>query len=202
MKLVERRCNHGGFGFLNHFKHDFLHLVDLPQYGPALPSGTGDRVRRFPYSESSRRLLTFQYSAGINAVDYEQITIFDKTQETLPQHSLSATLAFTQPWGTASVSLRGSQFLNDLGKNNVTLFSFGNVRLFRGLSFTLFGSVSRVRDQLHLARGGATDEEILLRTRQLGTSYRFRISGGFTYRFGSIFNNIVNPRFGGGGFFF
>ena len=46
---------------------------------------------------------------------------------------------------------------------------------------------------------GATDEEVLLRRRQLETSFTYFVSAGFTYRFGSIFNNIVNPRFGGAG---
>lgn len=35
--------------------------------------------------------------------------------------------------------------------------------------------------------------------KQLATSYRFFLAVGFTYRFGSINNNVVNPRFGGGG---
>jgi hypothetical protein len=61
------------------------------------------------------------------------------------------------------------------------------------------GSVSRIRDQLYLKAGDATDEEILLRRRQLATSYRYRFSVGVTYTFGSIFNNVVNPRFREGG---
>ena len=153
----------------------------------------------FPYPESSRRQLTFQYAAGVNAVDYEEETIFDKTSETLLEHSLTSSLGFIQPWGSSTISLRGSQFLSDLSKNQISLFGITNVRLFRGLSFNFFGSVSRVRDQLFLPKGGASDEEILLRRRQLATSYTYRLSGGFTYRFGSIFNNVVNPRFGGGG---
>jgi hypothetical protein len=81
---------------------------------------------------------------------------------------------------------------------------FGNVeyRLFRGFFLNIFGTFSRVRDQIYLARGGVTDEEILLRRRDLATDseYNFRI--GFTYAFGSIYNNVVNSRFDGaaGGF--
>jgi hypothetical protein len=38
----------------------------------------------------------------------------------------------------------------------------------------------------------------------VATSYRYFVSGGISYRFGSIFNNVVNPRFTGseGVFFF
>ncbi len=44
----------------------------------------------------------------------------------------------------------------------------------------------------------ATDEEIVVRQRQLATSFRYYTSFGISYRFGAIFNNVVNPRFGGG----
>jgi hypothetical protein len=67
----------------------------------------------------------------------------------------------------------------------------------KGLQLNLFGSYGRVRDQLYLPREGATDEEVLLRLRQLQTSYRYFFSVGLSYTFGSLFNNIVNPRFGG-----
>jgi hypothetical protein len=57
--------------------------------------------------------------------------------------------------------------------------------------------VSRIRNQLYLPRGEATDEEILVRQRQLATSYQYYISVGFSYSFGSIYNNVVNTRFQG-----
>ena len=46
-----------------------------------------------------------------------------------------------------------------------------------------------------MARLGYTDEEILLRQRELGTEFRYWLSFGLSYRFGSIYNNAVNPRF-------
>ena len=69
------------------------------------------------------------------------------------------------------------------------------MRIFKGFSLNAYGSASRIRDQLYLKAGEATDEEILLRRRQLATGYRFRFSMGFSYTFGSIFNNVVNTRF-------
>jgi hypothetical protein len=81
---------------------------------------------------------------------------------------------------------------------------FGNVeyRLFRGFFINVFGTLSRVRDQIFLKRGGTTDERILLRRRELATDHEYRIRIGFTYAFGSIYNNVVNSRFDGasGGF--
>lgn len=48
----------------------------------------------------------------------------------------------------------------------------------------------------------ATPSEILLRRRELLTSYSYFAYVSLSYRFGSTLNNVVNPRFGGGGFFF
>jgi hypothetical protein len=83
------------------------------------------------------------------------------------------------------------------------LFNAINARLFKGFSFDMFCSLSLLRDQLYLSKGGATEEEILLRRRQLSTSYSYFMGIGLSYTFGSIFNNVVNPRFeGGSGTFF
>jgi hypothetical protein len=53
-----------------------------------------------------------------------------------------------------------------------------------------------VRDQLSLAKAVASDAEILLRLRQLATSYTYGGSLSLSYTFGSLFNNVVNPRMG------
>jgi len=149
-----------------------------------------------PYSESSRRALTLQYLVGPQHWEYGEVTLFDELSETRFQHSLTARLSLVQPWGRWNTSLTTAQFLHDTSKYNVELFGNFNVRLFRGFSIQLSGSYSWIRDQLYLRKGGASEEEVLLRQRQLETSYRYFTSFGIEYRFGSIFNNIVNPRFG------
>ena len=67
-------------------------------------------------------------------------------------------------------------------------------RLFRGLDLEISGSFSRIKDQFYLPAEDLTPEEILLRRRQRETDYRFDVGIGFSYRFGSKFANIVNPR--------
>ena len=71
-------------------------------------------------------------------------------------------------------------------------------RITRGLSIDTNGSISQVRDQLYIPARDLTDEEVLLQRRALETNYRWSFSFGITYQFGSIYNNVVNPRFGGG----
>ncbi|MDQ6717855.1 MAG: hypothetical protein M3Z17_05855, partial [Gemmatimonadota bacterium] len=149
----------------------------------------------FPYDESSRRQLTLQYSLGVNHFRYKAVTIFDKITETRPDQSLSVGLGMKQPWGSISTQLSGKSYINDFSKNRLDLYSSADMRLLKGLSFNFFVSASRVRDQLYLAKGRATEQEVLLRRRQLATSYSYYGGFGLSYTFGSIFNNIVNTRF-------
>ncbi len=176
----------------------FLNQKLAARFAPAI------EYNFFPYSQSTRKSLTLQYSAGINSYSYRDTTIFGKISEVRPDQALVASLSATQPWGSVSASLEGANFLDDFSKWRVVLFNSLNARLFKGFSVNLFGSAALVRDQLHLPRGAATDEEILLQRRQLETSYRYFAGVSLTYSFGSIFNNIVNPRFegAGGSFFF
>ncbi|MFQ5535809.1 MAG: hypothetical protein ACE5GJ_00020 [Gemmatimonadota bacterium] len=153
----------------------------------------------FPYEESSRRSLTLQYLVGPWHWDYAETTIFGLDEETRWKESLTARLSLVQPWGRWTTSVSGSHFFNDSEHYNMNVFASVNVRLFKGFSVRVTGNYSWVRDQIYLAAGGATQEEILLRQRQIETSYRYFTSFGIEYRFGSIFNNVVNPRFGGGG---
>ncbi len=69
------------------------------------------------------------------------------------------------------------------------------MRLVRGLQFNANGRVLRTKDQIFLPRESAADEEVLLQRRELGTDYRFSASLSLSYTFGSMFNNVVNPRF-------
>ena len=56
----------------------------------------------FPYAESNRRILTLFYSVGFQTANYTEETIFEKTSETLWDHSFEASIALRQPWGEAS----------------------------------------------------------------------------------------------------
>ncbi|MFN2400184.1 MAG: hypothetical protein ABR543_16340 [Gemmatimonadaceae bacterium] len=153
----------------------------------------------YPYDESTRRLLTARYSLGLSGQRYRDTTIFEKTRETLANQSLELNLSLKQKWGSVFTSLDGSHYLHDAAKWRAELFTSLDVRLLKGLSFNMFGSVSLVRDQLFLSKADISDEDVLLRRRQLATSYNYFVGFGLSYTFGSIYNNIVNPRFGSDG---
>jgi len=149
----------------------------------------------YPYSESTRRIFTATYTLGLNSFDYEERTIFGEVRETHPSHSLTLAYTTRQPWGTTGLQLSTAQFLHDVTKYRWSASVSGSVRLFKGLSLNAYTSYSRVRDQLAVPGGNATQQEILLRQRLLRTNYFYYGSFGLSYRFGSIFNTVVNPRF-------
>lgn len=153
----------------------------------------------FPYAESTRRQLVLRYGVGVLSQSYREETVFYRTEETRAVHSISGSLSTRQPWGNLSFGIDGQQFLHDRSLYN-TVFSGGtSVNIARGLSLSFSGNYALVRDQISLPRRNLTPEEVLLRQRQVATSYRYFTSMGFSYRFGSAVQNIVNPRFGSSG---
>ncbi len=150
----------------------------------------------FPYAQATRRELRVQYSLNFSIRNYDELTIFDKTRENLFSQQLQVVWEMKEPWGSLGVQLRGSAFIHDWSKNNFQFEAGISMRVLKGLSFNVEGEYSRVRDQLALPKRDASVEEILLEIRRLATSYDLRLQMGFSYRFGSIYSNVVNPRFG------
>ena len=150
----------------------------------------------FPYSMYTRRQLRALYDVGVIHSNYYEETLFGKIEETRPQHEISLTWEQRERWGSLEARAEWSQYLHDPSKNRLELQGEFSVRLARGLSVVSEIGASRIRDQLSLQARGATDEEILLRLRQLESGYQYTFSIGVIYTFGSIFSSVVNPRFG------
>ena len=159
----------------------------------------------FPYSQSTRRQLILQYSAGVKHVRYEDTTLFGKLSEAIPDEQVVVAAEAVQPWGNVFASLTAAHHLNNIDRNRVTAFGFIDLRITKGLSLNFFGQASRIRDQINLAKGSLALQEVLLRRRQLATGYSINFNLGMSYTFGSIFSTVVNPRMqrgGGDDFFF
>jgi len=160
-------------------------------------SGPAIEWNFFPYSESTRRILTFNYSVRSRVWDYREETIYSKLHEARIQQSLETQMSMRQRWGTLGVNVDVASFVPDFAKNHVSGYGDISLNLFRGLSLNLSSNVEWVRDQISLPAEEATSEEVLVNQRQLATSYRYYLYFGVSYSFGSIFSPIVNPRFGG-----
>lgn len=149
----------------------------------------------YPYKEYNVHELSFLY--GITPIynSYRDTTIFNKTEELIMMQGMKVNYELMKPWGSVSTSLYGSHFLRDFSKNRLNLFGNLNFRLYRGLSLNISGRYSLINDQIAIPAEGITDEEALLRLRDRATSFRYQVKVGLSYTFGSIYNNIVNPRF-------
>ena len=150
----------------------------------------------FPYSAYTRRQLRFGYAVGPYFARYREQTLLLTFRDTMAQQQATVTLDQREPWGSLQAELEYSTFLPDLSLYSIQVEGDVNVRLARGLSLSIEGTTSRLRDQISIPRRGVTDEEILLRLRRLRSGYEYNLQIGLTYTFGSIFNTIVNPRFG------
>ena len=150
----------------------------------------------FPYREFTRRQLTAYYSIGVASFRYKETTIFDRDQETRPVHNATLNWSARQPWGNVNLNLFGTQYLHDTQRFNYGAGGNINLRITKGLSVNFGGNYSRVADQLYLRKGALDDNQIIARQQALATNYRYFGNFGVSYTFGSIYNTIVNPRFG------
>lgn len=189
--VVKSVTNHWSVGINSRF---FSSTYD--NIGSAFSSSPGVEYNFFPYSESTMKEFRILYEVGYEFDHYYQETIFSKTTDQLLQESLEIAYQTKNPWGRIDMFLRGSHYFHDLTKNHLSIYSEISLRLFKGFSFYMEGGYSRIRDQLSLPKSDATLDQILLRRRQLETQYSYWGEVGLEFSFGSMYNNIVNPRFG------
>jgi len=151
----------------------------------------------FPYSESSEHRMSFLYGISANHNDYTDTTVYLKTSENFASHFLDLSYHNSQTWGSFSFSINGNQILDkdDLKKYNVGIYSNVDWNITKGLSLNYFAYINFDRAQIHLPLNGATYEDIILRQKELESNYFYYMSFGLSYTFGSMKNNVVNPRF-------
>jgi hypothetical protein len=148
----------------------------------------------FPYQEFTERQITFQYRLTAGYYDYNEMTIYGKESEHLMKQQLSSNIEFTQPWGEFETNINASAYLHDFSKNRLSTRMQLNFRIYRGFSVFLSGRYAWINDQLSIPAGDITEEEQLLDLREQFTSYSYDVRFGLEFSFGSIYNNVVNPR--------
>lgn len=151
----------------------------------------------FPYKQSTSRQLRFGYLASLRYHDYERETIYDEWSEWLGQEQLSVTLELIETWGSVEFYVTASHNLPEASKNRIWVGGDMSLKLVKGLSLTMDAQYARIHDQINLAKGNISSVDVLLQRRQLATGYEYYGSIGISYSFGSIYSNVVNPRFGG-----
>jgi hypothetical protein len=148
-----------------------------------------------PYTEYVRHKVFVQLLPVVRHWRYFDTTLYNLMGETRFQNEVVLGAKLTRPWGTVEASASGSHYLHDFTKNRLSLYGSLSLRVVAGLSVSLSGGYDFIHDQLSLRKAGASEEERLLRLRELATGWSGWAALSLTYTFGSVYSNIVNPIF-------
>ena len=149
----------------------------------------------FKWDKSDKKVFTLTYLLGLKYNDYFEETIFDKKYENIYQQNLRLYFLRRQNWGNIEATARINSFLNDFSKNRMRFELEGSFRLSKIIS--LFGNINleSIHDQVFLSKSILSTQDLLLKQRQLPTDFNLSMDIGIELTFGSIYNNVVNPRF-------
>lgn len=191
--IVRAFNTHWSYGYqANVTNNTFTNYVRRKYFNPAL------EYNIFPYKEVNNRYFVLRYGMDVIRNRYYDTTIYNKLQETLFGHRFSVVLNLNQRWGTFNSGVYYRNYFHNWSIRSMGININMEARITGGLSFSVHSSGGIVNDQVYLKKGGASEQDILTRRRQLASSYNYRTSFGLNYRFGSVLNNFVNPRFEGG----
>jgi hypothetical protein len=189
--LVKSLGAHFGIGMLAGFKKDpFTNYKFQMKIGPAI------EYNLFKYSDFSYKQLRFLYSMVYEHNNYIETTIYNKTKDYLFTQNLNIIFELNKSWGSFNASVYVSNYLNDFSRFSLGVYTLNSFRIGRGLSFNISCGLNMCRDQISLRKGMASPADVMTYQREMESNYNYSVSFGFTYRFGSKFNNAVNPRFG------
>lgn len=170
-------------------------VSDFSNYDLYQNISAGIEYNIFPYQAAQTKMFTVAYKAGYTYYDFQEETIFNKTVDRIPAQSLNVSTSFTKDWGQLFAGAEAATFLNDFNKKHLSLYCNFDVRIFKGLSASASINYNIRRDQVNIRLNGASQDEVLLQQQELLTGYELNAYMGLSYRFGSIYNNVVNPRF-------
>ena len=188
-EVVKSLSNHWSAGIFNEVISTTYRNIDL---GITLSSAVQYNI--FPWKESAQRILAVSYHLGIRSFRYLEETLYNKFDENRFYESLALQWEMIQSWGEVYLQLEGSHYLQDFSKNRIILDTHVALRLIRGFSLVVNAEIESIHDQIYLAKGEATLQEILLKRKQLSTTFNYAAYFTMRYTFGSIFSNIVNRR--------
>lgn len=179
-------------------------------YKAALALNPAIEYSLFSYEQSSSKSVTLFYQAGPSFREYHDSSYYGKVSETVYSQNLSLNAGVIKKWGSMWTSLGWNNYLNPFeleGKtiSGLSVHSFSlnggvDLRVVKGLSFSMNGAAyfnKGITPNIPLA--SFTRDDLLTNSRVLPTNQGFYLNMGISYRFGSIYSNVVNPRFGGAG---
>ena len=134
------------------------------------------------------------YAVGFTSMNFYELTIRNKMSETLPVHKLNIRAKAVQPWGEINTTVVASQYLNDFSLYRLSVSSVFSFRITKGLTFDFSVAVNGIHDEIYTSARKYSIEDIILGNIDLPSTIEVKSTVGLTYRFGSIYNNVVNNR--------
>ena len=187
-KITEHVAAGAGGFYMNSLYSNYRHRVSLQ---PRLEYSI------FPYKDFNTRRLILGLEIGPQYQEYIDTTIYLKDKETLMQQNAYLISSFTKPWGSINVGLFWSNYFHDFSKNQFSINGAISTRLFKGLNLAVWGNYAFVHDQVNIRKGDISVDQLLVKNKELLSSFNFNIGMGISYRFGSKNNNQVFPGFKG-----
>ena len=164
----------------------------------------------FSYEQSSSKSVTLFYQVGPSFRSYIDTTFYGKTDETVYSQNLSLNAGVIKKWGSMWTSVAWNNFLSPfkVADKNISGFTVNSLSLNGGIDLKVIKGLSfNMNGAAHFNKGinpniplkSFTRDDLLTNARVLPTNLSFHVNVGINYRFGSIYSNVVNPRFGGAG---
>lgn len=194
--LVRSFTDHWSYGYQTTISNSTFDNFKLKlSFNPAIEYNV------FKYNEVNDRFFVLRYGAFVSHNDYYDTTIYNLINQTYVGHRFSGAITLNKKWGTFNGGINYANYFYNWALYTMGLNANSDVRIGSGLSFFANLNANIVHNQIYLVKGNITEQELLTRQRQLGSTFNYYTSFGLAYRFGSILNNFVNPRFDGyGGF--
>lgn len=149
----------------------------------------------YPYDEATTKTLKCMYRIGPEYNRYIERTILDKSEEINVKHTFNAVYAILKEWGEVSVNLYADQYVNQPTLYSLTLGPKANWNIAKGLRFECGANISYIGDRINVPQAEISNEELILQSKIVDTSFSYFSFIGLNYRFGSSSNNVVNTRF-------
>ena len=186
---VKSLSSRASFGFLTNIGYNEFNNTKLVwRAAPVI------EYNLFPWSQATSQQVAISYGVGPRYFSWTDTTIFGRKHEWRAQQELVIGSDIRKSWGSVNISTRYASFLPEAKKWNLGVNGQTSLNLVKGLQFNLGGGASLIRDQIFLAARGRTPEQILTQQRALASNYSAFVFTGLSFSFGSIYNNVVNPR--------
>lgn len=162
----------------------------------------------FPYKDAVKKTITILYQAGRGYKNFIDTSYYGMLSQWTTKQDISLNIGILQKWGNIYGYISYESYLNafTLGTNklkgtNINNLSFGGnleFRVIKGLFFE-FSAYANLTKGIYpnIAKKSFSRDDLLTNTQQYPTQKRVNVDFGINYRFGSIYNNVVNPRFTG-----